>query len=38
MSITYMEISENNLYVQYVECIQNKNLRIRKYEVDTVVA
>ena len=30
MSITYMEISENNLYVQYAECIQNKNLRIHK--------
>ena len=30
MSITYMKISENNLYVQYAECIQNKNLRIRK--------
>ena len=30
MSITYMEMSENNIYVQYAECLQNKNLRIRK--------
>ena len=26
-----MKISENNLYVQYAEWIQNKNLRIKKY-------
>ena len=26
MSITYVKISENILYVQYAECIQNKNL------------
>ena len=30
MSITYMKMAENNLYVQYAECIQNKNLKIRK--------
>ena len=30
MSITYMKKSENNLYVQYAEFIQNKNLRILK--------
>ena len=30
MSITYMKMSENNLYIQKAECIQNKNLRIRK--------
>ena len=30
MSITYMEISENDPYVQYAEYIQNKNLRIHK--------
>ena len=30
MSITYMKMSENNLYVHDAECIQNKNLRIRK--------
>ena len=30
MSITYMKMSENNLYVQYAESIQNKNLRIHK--------
>ena len=30
MSIPYMKISENNLHVQYAECIQNKNLRIDK--------
>ena len=30
MSITYMKTSENNLYVEYAECIQNKNLRSYK--------
>ena len=30
MSITYMKMLENNLYVQYAECIQNKNFRIDK--------
>ena len=30
MSITYMKMSENNLYAQYAEYIQNKNLRIHK--------
>ena len=30
MSITYMKMLENNLYVQYAERIQNKNLRIHK--------
>ena len=30
MSITYMKMLENNLDVQYAECIQNKNLRIHK--------
>ena len=30
MAITYIKMSENDLYVQYAECIQNKNLRIRK--------
>ena len=30
MSITYMKMLENNLYVQYPEFIQNKNLRIYK--------
>ena len=30
MSITYMKMSENNLYVQYAKFIQNKNLKIHK--------
>ena len=30
MSITYMKMLENNVYIQYAECIQNKNLRIHK--------
>ena len=30
MSISYMKKSENNLYFQYAECIQTKNLRIYK--------
>ena len=30
MLITYMKMLENNLYVQYADCIQNKNLRINK--------
>ena len=30
MSITYMKMLENNLYVQYAEFIQNKSLRIHK--------
>ena len=30
MSITYMKMLENDLYVQYAECVQNKNLRIHK--------
>ena len=30
MSITYMKMLENNLYVQNAECIQNKNLKIHK--------
>ena len=30
MPITYMQMSENNLYVQYAECIQNKKLKIHK--------
>ena len=28
MSITYMKMLENNLYVLYAECIQNKNFII----------
>ena len=30
MSIAYMKMSENNLHIQYAECIQIKNVRIRK--------
>ena len=30
MSITYMKMSENNLYVQYAESIQIKNWQIDK--------
>ena len=30
MLITYMKMLENNLYVQYADCIQNKNLRNNK--------
>ena len=30
-------MSENNLYVQYAECIQNKNLRIHKQSIAYLV-